>query len=162
MSASSQNPIVLSGDFMEIASVTDPGGANETVEVIAGTYGETTFSKENEVVEASLHSQALTVRNIGHYTLDAEFQMVLTPGAPQLESAGLVDSNGEFISPSRHDALRFNVFTEEPDQNATPAVVFDTFNVTLDFDEINLAVGDPTEVSTTAFISGGWSVSGGQ
>lgn len=154
----SSNPIVLSGDFIEIAKVTDAGSGSETVEVVAGTMGDLSFEKENESVEAQLHEQALTVRNRTHYTLDTNFTATITPNIPQLETVGIVDQNGDPTGGAKWETVRYNVYENEPDDTTPPDAVLETYSVEWDFSELTLSVGDPGELNFTGFVNGGWHV----
>jgi hypothetical protein len=158
MSASNNNnPIVLSGDFIEVVNVTDVGTDTESKELIAGTFSEVTFTKENETVEAQLHEQALTVRNRTHYTLDTEFVATVTPNIEALSNAGLVDQNGDPTGQAVWECARFKIYENEPGDQEPPAV-FEAYNTEFDFEELTLETGDPGEISFIGQVSGGWHV----
>lgn len=158
MSASSNDPIVLSGDFIEVSEVTDVGTDSETETVVAATMGEIALEKDNEAVEANLHQQALTVRNRTHYTLDTSFTATVIPGMPQLETAGIVDENGDPTGGTTWECARFNIYENEPTDEDTPDAVFEAYNVSFDFEDITLGSGDPGEINFVGFVSGGWHI----
>ena len=156
--SASNNPIVLSGDYIEVGRVTGVGTVDDTETVIAATMGEVTFEKDQDTVEANLHSQALRVRNRTHYALDTSFTATVTPDIPQLETVGIVDANGDPTGSANWECARFNIYEDEPGDAVEPDAVFETYSVDWDFEDLTLGEGDPGEINFLGFVNGGWHV----
>ena len=156
MSAASNTQLAdaLSGAFVEIALVTDLGDAGESETIIGYTKGETTVSREGTTMEVNFHESQYTQRFDQHESITLEFMTHFVADMPQLETMGMVDSNGEPLGDTEQD-IRLYVYPEAPDQASSADQVIELYRVELHWGEGTLA-GDNSELPCTGYVNGGY------
>ncbi|GGL55161.1 hypothetical protein [Halocalculus aciditolerans] len=155
MSSAGEAPSELTGAFIEIAKVTDLGATGESETVVGNTTADVSISKDQTNSETNKHSQRRSVRTKTYNTLDIEVPALLVPGASQLETMGVVDSDGEEIYGDVWDACRIHIYDKEPATASSPAQTFEFENVEWDWSEISLPE-DYGEISFTGWVHGAW------
>lgn len=143
----------LSGAFVEIALVTDLGDAGETESIVGYTTGETSVSKETTDMEVSFHESKYTQRFRQHESITIEFMTTFVKEMPQLETLGIVDSNGVPQTDTEQD-VRFYIYPEDPDAAGSADQVIELYRVEIDWGEGSLS-GDNSELPFTGYCNGG-------
>jgi hypothetical protein len=143
----------LSGAFVEIALVTDLGQASESETIIGYTKGETTVSKETTDMEVNFHESEYTQRFRQHESITLEFTTHWIKDMPQLQTLGLVDSNGVPQTDSEQD-VRLYVYPENPVDAASADQVVEFYRCEIDWGDGTLS-GDNSELPFTGYVNGG-------
>jgi len=143
----------LSGAFIEIALVTDLGETSETESIVGYTKGETTVGKESTDMEVNFHESQYTQRFRQHESITIEFMTQFIADMPQLETLGLVDSNGVPQSDTEHD-VRLYIYPEAPDKASGADQVIELYRTEIDWGEGTLA-GDNSELPFSGYVNGG-------
>ncbi|AUV81253.1 hypothetical protein C2R22_05910 [Salinigranum rubrum] len=156
MSAANNSQLsdALSGAFVEIALVTDLGQAGESESIIGFTKGETTVSNESTDMEVNFHESEWTQRNRQHKAITIEFMTQFVKDMPQLETIGIVDSDGVPQTDTEQD-LRFYIYPEAPNKAQSADQVVELYRTEIDWGEGTLA-GDNSELPFTGYCNGGY------
>lgn len=161
-SGDSTPPEVISGDHLVYAVVTDFGTSSQSEQWVSHSMGESTISNEPEMVEATLHENALTQQYPRHGTLTVEGTLASVPQSAQdsqFDTLGLTDADGEWKQDNAVadiEAFRVHTFNSEPDPNGTPLKTYEFVACKLHIGEITHSVGDPGEVPFVLVCNGDW------
>lgn len=155
MSAANNSQLAdaLSGAFLEFAVVTDLGQASESETIVGYTKGETTLSKETTDMEVEFHESKYTQTFSQHENISLEFMTHIIAGVPQLQTLGLVDSNGDPVSNQELD-IRLYIYDEDPDIAGSAQQVVELYRCETDWGEATLAQ-DNSELPITTHVNGG-------
>lgn len=151
-------PETLSGDFIVIAAVEDPGTDTEVENVVGQTMGDVEFERDTEAVEATLHENAITQQHAGHATFTLNFTLAAVPDQPQLQTLKLYDDSGEWIGPADWGAIRVYVYANEPPDDLSSSTAPDSWELwgcEVDTELPAYATGDPGEVPIVVRVNGG-------
>ncbi|SFR42080.1 hypothetical protein SAMN04487947_1221 [Halogeometricum rufum] len=146
----------LSGAFMEIAVVDSIGEAGESESIVGFTMGETTVTSEDTTTEFQFHESRWVQRFNEHEALGLEFVTSLAADMPQLETLGIVDSNGEPKARQELD-LRIHVYADEPANAGSPQQTLEFYRCEVNFNEMTLPQ-DGSEVTFQVDANGGYHV----
>ncbi|MFC6825667.1 hypothetical protein [Halopelagius fulvigenes] len=147
---------VLSGAFIEIAVVSDIGQTSETESIVGFTMGETTISSEDTTTEFQLHESRWGQRFNEHEAVGLEFVTALAAGMPQLQTLGIVDSNGQPLARQELD-IRLHVYNDEPAMAGAPQQTFEFYRCEINFDEMALPQ-DGSEITFQVDANGGYHI----
>jgi hypothetical protein len=155
MSAANNSQLAdaLSGAFIEVAIVTDLGQAGESESIVGYTKGETTVSKETTDMEVNFHESEYTQRFRQHEAITIEFMTQFVTDMPQLETLGIVDSNGD-PQVSQEQDVRLYIYAENPVDDTSAEQVIELFRTEIDWGEGTLA-GDNSELPFSGYVNGG-------
>lgn len=153
-------PETLSGDFIAIAAVTNPGVSSSETEpeeenIIGQTMGDVEFERDAEAVEATLHGTEITQQHAGHATMTLNFTLAAVPNQPQLQTLEIYDDTGAWIGPADWDAIRVYVYADEPDLESQASDSWELWGCEVDTELPAYATGDPGEIPMVVRINGG-------
>lgn len=156
-------PEALTGDYMVIALVTNPGVPSSETEpeeelVIGQTMGDVELSKGPETAETTLHENEIIQQREKHYSLTIEFTLAAIEGQPQLETMKLykaVDQGGDYIGPSEWEAVRVYIYDEEPDLSKPYQDSWEFWGVEVSSELGSYSPGDTGEIPVSGYVNGG-------
>lgn len=137
----------LSGNWTDVALVTDVGTAEETEVFLTRVAGDITVT-ENEVnswqsePNSSRHAQS----GKGHVDYTIEIQLDHNADA-DLETASIVDQTGKRVFNHVWDALRLYVFKEREDADGEEVLQREAQRVRADLNEESFPAGDPANAT---------------
>lgn len=146
-------PNELTGAFIEVAQVTNFGTVDEAETIVGSTTSDVSITNNQDRAETEKHSQRRRVSKPTYNDVELEVPWLLTPGAPQLEEFGIVDSNGEEQYAVAWEAARIHVYDQEGD--SSPAQTFEFEDTEWDFSDLTLG-SDFAEGSVTGIVHGAW------
>ena len=147
-------PDELTGAFLEIAEVTDLGEAEEEETIVGNTTTDVSIEYDQERAEGNKHSQRRQLSRPTYNSVTIEVPWLLTPGAEQMETFGIVDENGEEIIGDTWEACRIHVYDTD-DFSEDPGQSFEFEQVEWEIEDFELGE-DFGEITMQGFVHGTW------
>ena len=143
---------VLTGAFLEISVVEDYEESEEEEHIIGQTTEDVEIERDPEEIEWNEHGNPRTQRREGFESADLNVSMIVTDDRDNLETAEVLDEDGQVRRNVQHEAVYIHLY-ERPtdDEPATTYVCEDTQFV---LENVNFPMDDPGIAEVIGWING--------
>lgn len=105
----------LTGAFLDIAVVENPGGTDETETLLSRTTEDVEIERDPNELDWTEHGNPRTQRREGQETGTITFQLIVTDDQQNLIDAGILDDQGNILRNVIHPEIRVHVYRNEND-----------------------------------------------
>lgn len=145
----------LTGAFLDIAVVSNPGTVDETETLLTRTTEDVEVERDPEEIDWAEHGNARMQRREGQETTTLTFEMVMTDTQQNLIDAGILNVDGSIRRNVIHDEVRVHVYLNEADMQAgTVASTWFGQDTQFVFETMTLPTDDVSTVEVAGWVHG--------